>query len=93
MEPRIFLSPESNSPNVKTYLNQLGTRKDLERTHLILKEGLRIAFYCDDAADDGTADDLLFDGTAHFDNEKKSWYVLLDPSSFHHRSEASRRKG
>ncbi|NDQ57635.1 MAG: hypothetical protein GZ088_11240 [Acidipila sp.] len=93
MEGRIFLSPQSKSANVRTYLSQIGTKKDLERTKLILKDGLRIQFHCDDAADDGTPEDLLFEGTVHFDADKKSWYALLDPESFHHRSEALRGKG
>lgn len=93
MEDRIFLSPTSHLPTVRSYLNQLGTKRDLERTQLVLKEGLRVQFYCDDAADDGTADDLLFEGTVHYDSDKKGWYALLDPSSFHHHSEASKGNG
>lgn len=93
MDERIFMSAAGHYPNVRNYLTQIGTRKDLERTGLVLQEGLRVKFYSDDAADDGTPDDLLFEGTVHFDADKKSWYALLDPDSFHHRSEALRGKG
>ena len=93
MDERIFLSAAGHYPNVRNYLTQIGTRKDLERTGLALKEGLRVKFYSDDAADDGTPDDLLFEGTAHYDSDKKAWYALLDPDSFHHRSEALKGNG
>src|SRR5277367_1488577 len=86
MDNRIYLSPQSNSSNVRTYLTQLGTKNDLERTRLVLKDGLRVQFYCDDAADDGTADDLLFEGVVKFDSDKHEWYALIDPISFQHRS-------
>jgi hypothetical protein len=92
MDDRIFLSAVSHLPNVRNYLKQIGTRNDLERTQLVLKEGLRVKFYSDDGADDGTPDDLLFEGTVHFDDEKKLWYALLDPDSFHHRSEELKGK-
>ncbi len=39
MDERIFLSPAGHYPNVRNYLTQVGTRKDLERTGLALKEG------------------------------------------------------
>ena len=51
-----------------------------------LEEGLRVDFYCDDADDEGKPDDLLFEGTIHFDPEKKQWYAIIDESSYRHES-------
>ena len=93
MDDRIFLSAAGHYPNVRNYLTPIGTRDDLKRTGLKLKDGLRVKVYSDDADNDGNPDDLLFEGVVHFDSEKEVWYALLDPASFHHRSEASRGKG
>jgi len=87
MGKRIYLSAAGHYPNVRNYLNQIGTKEDLEQTGIRLVDGLRIKFYSDDAADDGTPDDLFFEGTVHFDAERQAWYALLDEDSFRHRSD------
>jgi len=35
----------------------------------------------------GNSDDLLFEGTVHFDPEKQQWYALVDESSYRHASD------
>lgn len=83
---RIFLYPYAG-PGGRNYLRQIGTTQDLMLNDVKLEEGLRLKFYCDDADDEGTPDDLLFDGTVHFDSEKKQWYVVVDENSYRHESD------
>lgn len=52
-----------------------------------LEEGERLGFYCEDADDDGKPDELVFEGTVHFDPDKKQWYAVIDENSYRHASE------
>lgn len=52
-----------------------------------LEEGLRLSFYCEDADDDGRSDELLFEGTVHFDAHKSEWYAIIDEDTYRHVSD------
>jgi hypothetical protein len=84
--PRIFLYPYAG-PGGRNYLKQIGTTQDVMLSDIELREGLRLGFYCEDADDDGKQDDLLFEGTVHFDQEKNRWYVIVDENSYRHESD------
>lgn len=53
----------------------------------MLREGMRLSFYCDDSDDNGDRGDLVFEGVIHFDSEKNQWYVIVDETSYRHSSE------
>jgi hypothetical protein len=91
MTDRIFLYPYAG-PGGRNYIKQLGTKQDIEKLNISLKEGLKLAFYCDDADDNGNPDNLYFDGTVYFDSETKSWYVVIDEDSYRHASSESQRR-
>lgn len=86
MNDRIFLYPNAGSGG-RNYIKQQGTLQDIEKLHIVLEENLVLHFYCDDADDAGKPDDLIFEGTAHFDPETKSWYVVIDEDSYRQASE------
>ena len=86
MNKRIFLYPYAG-PGGRNYLKQIGTIEDLALNDLQLKQGTRLSFYCEDADEMGNSDDLLFEGTVHFDPEKQQWYALVDESSYRHASD------
>jgi hypothetical protein len=82
MEGRIFLYPYAG-PGGRNYLKQIGTLRDIELNSIELKEGIRLPFYCDDADDHGP-NDLIFEGTMHYDDAEKRWYTIIDESSYGH---------
>jgi hypothetical protein len=42
VDDRIFLNAAGRYPNVRNYLTQIGTRDDLKRTGLVLKDSLQV---------------------------------------------------
>jgi hypothetical protein len=54
---------------------------------MTLTEGMTVGFWMDDADDRGQEDNLLFEGTVHFDAHRQQWYALIDWASFHHESD------
>lgn len=77
---RIYLYPDAG-PHGRNYINQIGTKQDIEFNDVKLEEGVRLSFYCGDADDAGKPDDLVFEGVVHFDAEKQRWYVIVDEST------------
>lgn len=71
-------------PGGRNYLKQAETLQDIALSGVKLEEGARLHFYCGDADDEGKPDDLLFDGIAYFDSEKRQWYVIVEESSCCH---------
>lgn len=83
---RIFLYPYAG-PGGRNYFKQIGTTQDIMLDEVELTDGLRLGFYCEDEDDKGGPDELLFEGTVHFDPEKGQWYAIIDENSYHHVSE------
>ena len=83
---RIFLYPDAG-PGGRNYINQIGTKRGMQLNGIKLEEGTRLNFYCDDADDAGKPDDLIFEGTVHFDAEKQQWYIVVDDSTYRHASD------
>jgi hypothetical protein len=90
MEERIELYPYN--PKGRNYFKQRGTLADIERTGLKLQEGLIVHFYCADGDGQNNRDDLLFEGTVHFDSDKDQWYAIIDQNSYRHESELRNAK-
>ena len=70
-------------------LNTQGTKEDLERQGIELRENLKLLLYSDDADNDGRSDPLLVEGTAHFDTDHERWLAVIDWDSFRHESDLS----
>ncbi len=86
MSKRIYLYPGLGEGEPH-YLDLVGTIKDLAESGLTLTEGMKVDFWMDDGNDDGEEDNLLFEGTVHFDPKRQQWYALIDHTSFHHESD------
>lgn len=84
--PRIFLQPYAG-PGGRNYFKQIGTQQDVLLNDIRLEDGKRLSFYCEDADDKGEPDELLFEGTVHFDGEKQQWYAMIDENSYRHASD------
>jgi hypothetical protein len=63
-----------------------GTREDLERLGIELREGLVLTFYMDDADDQGRPDELCVEGVVLFDADDISWIADVDWSKVRHES-------
>jgi hypothetical protein len=83
---RVYLYPYAG-PGGRNYFKQIGTQQDVMLNDIRLEEGLRLSFYCEDADDSEKADELIFEGTVHFDHEKRQWYAIIDENSYRHASD------
>jgi hypothetical protein len=83
---RIFLYPYAG-PGGRNYFKQIGTAQDIMLDEVELVDGSRLGFYCEDEDDEGRPDELLFEGTVHFDAEKSQWYAIIDEKSYRHASD------
>jgi len=68
-------------------LNTQGTREDLKRQGIELRENLKLLLYSDDADSDGRCDPLLVEGTVQFDSERDQWVAVIDWDSLRHESD------
>lgn len=65
-------------------LDTIGTRNDLEKHGLTLREGETYWFWRDDEIDDP----LIFSGIAKFDVGSQQWLAAIDPMSITHLSQS-----
>jgi hypothetical protein len=86
MEKRIYLYPGMGE-GARHYLETIGTVRDLAETGLVLKEGMIVGFYDIDGSEKREHENLLFEGTVHYDRELGKWYALIDWKSFRHESD------
>lgn len=86
MGQRLYLYP-GRGEGEPHYLDRVGTMEDLAKSGMTLSEGMKVGFWMDDANDRGEEDNLLFEGTVHFDAQRQQWYALIDWTSFHHESD------
>jgi hypothetical protein len=70
-----------------------GTRRDLERQQIHLREGMALTLYTDDADDAGQPDELLADGVVQYNEQEKCWVAAIDWQAIRHRSEQVRGTG
>ena len=83
---RIYLYPGLGK-GARYYLTSIGTVRDLHQAGVSLREGMRLHFYDIDGSEVRDNDNLLFEGTVHFDAELDEWYAMIDWDSFRHESD------
>ena len=66
-----------------------GTRRDLERLGITLREGMALTLYTDDANDAGQPDELLAEGVVHYNETEKCWVAAIDWRAIRHASDAA----
>jgi len=52
-----------------------------------------LAFYSDDADDEGEPDELLAQGVVHYDATQQCWVAAIDWNALYHASEQPGRNG
>jgi hypothetical protein len=80
-EPKIYADFHNLDDSNRLRLTCAGTKEDLERQSIELREGLVLTFYMDDANDQGESDKLRTEGVAHYDERESAWVASVDWSA------------
>jgi hypothetical protein len=86
-EPKIYADFQNLDDSNRLRLTCAGTREDLERQGIELREGLVLTFYMDDADDRGKPDELRTEGVVHYDETESTWVASVDWSAVRHASD------
>jgi hypothetical protein len=93
LSPRVYADFQNLDDENRLRLVCAGTRRDLERQRIELREGMALTLYTDDADDAGRPDELLADGTVHYNEQEKCWVAAIDWQAIRHASEQLRGTG
>jgi len=93
MNTKIYADFHNLDDENRLKLTSVGTKEDLERLGVTLREGLELTFYTDDANDQGEADDLLVDGVVEYDRANQCWVAKVDWSAVKHSSDLTPGNG
>jgi hypothetical protein len=85
--PRVYADFQNLDDENRLRLTCAGTRRDLERQGIELREGMALTLYSDDANDRGKPDELLAEGVVHYDDAEKCWVAAIDWNAIRHASE------
>jgi hypothetical protein len=88
--PRVYADFQNLDDENRLRLTCAGTRQDLERQAIQLREGMHLTLYADDATDDGHPDELLADGVVHFNEAEKCWVAQIDWQAVRHASDEAK---
>jgi len=86
-KPRIYADFQCLDDRGRVRLDRRGTHDDLRRLGIVLREGMAVTFYMDDADSSGKSDDLEVDGIVRFDSAEECWVGEFDRSRFRHASD------
>jgi hypothetical protein len=89
--PRVYADFQNLDDLNRLRLTSAGTHDDLARHGIVLREGLVLTFYTDDADAAGRPDELQIEGRIHFDVDCKCWVASVDWAAIHHASEETAR--
>lgn len=88
--PRIYVDFLNTDDLRRLKLNLVGTREDLSRYRIEMRDGLRLLLYSDDADANGTRDDLLVEGIVTFDVGQSRWVAEINWDAIRHESDLRR---
>jgi diguanylate cyclase (GGDEF)-like protein len=86
--PLVYADFQNLDDENRLRLTCAGTRQDLERQGIELREGLRLTLYTDDANDEGQPDKLVADGIVQYNQGEKCWVAAIDWNAIRHESDA-----
>jgi hypothetical protein len=84
---RVYADFQNLDDSNRLRLTCAGTREDLERQGIELREGLRLMLYMDDADEAGRPDELRADGIVQFNGDEHCWVAAINWSALRHASE------
>ena len=88
--PRVYADFQNLDDENRLRLTCAGTRLDLERQGIELREGMTLILYTDDADVEGQLDELLAEGVVHYNQAEKCWVAEINWREIHHASEKRR---
>jgi hypothetical protein len=88
--PLVYADFQDLDDENRLRLTCAGTRRDLERQRVELREGLPLTLYTDDATDEGQPDQLLADGIVQYNQGEKCWVAAIDWSAIRHESDVQK---
>ena len=86
-QPKVYADFQNLDDANRLRLTCAGTKEDLARQGIDLREGLVLTFYMDDANDRGEPDELLSEGAVYYNEQEGSWVALVDWSAVRHASD------
>jgi len=89
--PHVYADFQNLDDQNRLRLTCAGTRSDLERQGIELREGLVLTFYADDADDEGRPDELRVEGVVSFDAGQGCWVAAVDWTALRHASDETAR--
>jgi hypothetical protein len=82
--PRVYADFQNLDDENRLRLTCAGTRRDLERQGIELREGMTLMLYTDDTNDAGESDPLWAEGVVHYDEGEKCWVASIDWNAIRH---------
>jgi hypothetical protein len=89
--PLVYADFQNLDDEDRLRLTCAGTRRDLQRQGVELREGLALTLYSDDADDEGHPDKLLADGWVQYNEAEKCWVAAIDWRAIRHQSQVQKR--
>lgn len=86
--PRIWVDFMKTDDSRRIALTTFGTRQDLTKYGIALREGMVLHVYSDDVDENGRPDNLLAEGVVHFDAVRKRWVLAIDWNRLVHESDS-----
>jgi hypothetical protein len=87
--PRIYADFHNLDDKNRLRLTSAGTRRDLQRLGIELREGMAVTLYTDDEDDRGQPDELLAEGIVRYNEVEKCWVAAIDWQAIRHASETT----
>src|SRR5712691_8026363 len=91
--PRVYADFQNLDDDNRLRLTCAGTRLDLERQKIELRQGMALTLYADDANDDGQPDELVAEGIVDYNDAEKCWVAAIDWQAIRHASEEAASGG
>ena len=85
--PRVYADFQNLDDENRLRLTCAGTRRDLERQGIELREGMALMLYTDDASDDGKPDALVTQGVVQYNEAERCWVAAIDWEAIRHASD------
>jgi hypothetical protein len=87
--PLVYADFQNLDDENRLRLTCAGTRRDLERQGVELRNGMALTLYTDDADDEGRPDKLLADGVVQFNEAEECWVAAIDWKALRHENQVS----
>jgi hypothetical protein len=84
---RIYIDFQNTDAEGRYVLDRYGTTQDLEKFSVVLKPGLRLTFWSDDADEQGRPDPLIAEGIVEFNRKLHQWVARIDKDAIKHESD------